>query len=40
VDLDRLLEAARLITSLLGRPLGSKVGQAGGWRPVGSAGIG
>lgn len=33
VDLDRLLEGARLIASLLGRPLGSNVGQAGGWRP-------
>ncbi len=32
VDLDRLLEAARLIASLLGRPLASKVGQAGPWR--------
>ena len=33
VDLDRLLEAAGLIASLLGRPLASKVGQAGAWRP-------
>jgi hydroxymethylglutaryl-CoA lyase len=32
VDLDRLLDAARLIASLLGRPLVSKVGQAGPWR--------
>jgi hydroxymethylglutaryl-CoA lyase len=32
VDLDRLLEAAQLIASLLGRPLASKVGQAGPWR--------
>jgi isopropylmalate/homocitrate/citramalate synthase len=32
VDLDRVLEAARLIASLLGRPLASKVGQAGPWR--------
>ena len=33
IDLDRLLEAAQLIASLLGRPVGSKVGQAGPWRP-------
>ena len=32
VDLDRLLEAARYVASLLERPLTSKVGQAGGWR--------
>jgi hydroxymethylglutaryl-CoA lyase len=31
VDLDRLLEAARLIAAFLGRPLASKVGQAGPW---------
>jgi isopropylmalate/homocitrate/citramalate synthase len=31
VDLDRLLEAAHLIASLIGRPLASKVGQAGPW---------
>ena len=31
VDLPRLLEAARLVAGLLGRPLGSKVGQAGPW---------
>ena len=37
VDLDRLLEAARLIASLLGRPLASKVGQAGGWPVAGDA---
>lgn len=34
VDLDGVLVAARLIASLLGRPLASKVGQAGGWRPT------
>jgi hydroxymethylglutaryl-CoA lyase len=34
VDLERLLEAARLVAGLLGRPLASKVGQAGGWAPV------
>jgi hydroxymethylglutaryl-CoA lyase len=32
VDLDRLLEAARHISTTLGRPLSTKVGQAGGWR--------
>ncbi|MDQ3691758.1 MAG: hydroxymethylglutaryl-CoA lyase [Chloroflexota bacterium] len=32
VDLDRLLVAARSISGILGRPLGTKVGQAGGWR--------
>jgi isopropylmalate/homocitrate/citramalate synthase len=34
VDLDRLLVAARLIAALLGRPLTTKVGQAGPWRPA------
>jgi hydroxymethylglutaryl-CoA lyase len=32
LDLDRLLEAARMISETLGRPLATKVGQAGGWR--------
>ena len=32
VDLDRLLEAARHVSATLGRPLSTKVGQAGGWR--------
>ena len=32
VDLDRLLVAARHVSDTLGRPLGTKVGQAGGWR--------
>ena len=32
VDLDRLLIAARHVSDTLGRPLGTKVGQAGGWR--------
>jgi hydroxymethylglutaryl-CoA lyase len=32
VDLDRLLAAARHISETLGRPLTTKVGQAGGWR--------
>jgi isopropylmalate/homocitrate/citramalate synthase len=37
VDLARLLQAARLVAGLLGRPLASKVGQAGGWDPVSGA---
>ena len=32
VDLDKLLVAARHVSETLGRPLGTKVGQAGGWR--------
>ncbi len=32
VDLDALLVAARHISGTLGRPLSTKVGQAGGWR--------
>jgi hydroxymethylglutaryl-CoA lyase len=31
VDLEGILDAARFITSALGKPLASKVGQAGGW---------
>ena len=31
VDLERVLDAARFITSALGKPLSTKVGQAGGW---------
>jgi isopropylmalate/homocitrate/citramalate synthase len=31
VDLDGILSAARFISQALGRPLASKVGQAGGW---------
>jgi hydroxymethylglutaryl-CoA lyase len=34
VRLDGILEAAQLIAGLLGRPLASKVGQAGGWDPA------
>ncbi len=34
VDLGGVLEAARFITGVLGRPLASKVGQAGGWDPA------
>jgi len=33
VDLDLVLGAARVISAALGRPLASKVGQAGGWDP-------
>jgi len=32
VDLDTLLVAARHVSQTLGRPLSTKVGQAGGWR--------
>ena len=32
LDLDRLIVAARYISGALGRPLGTNVGQAGGWR--------
>ena len=39
VSLAGVLEAARFIASALGRPLATKVGQAGGWDPeTGSAG--
>jgi hydroxymethylglutaryl-CoA lyase len=34
VRLDQVLEAARFISDALGRPLMSKVGQAGGWDPA------
>ena len=34
VRLDGILKAAQLIAGLLGRPLASKVGQAGGWDPA------
>jgi hydroxymethylglutaryl-CoA lyase len=34
VDLTRVLAAARFIADALGRPLASKVGQAGGWDPA------
>jgi isopropylmalate/homocitrate/citramalate synthase len=34
VRLEGILEAARFIAGLLGRPLASKVGQAGGWDPA------
>ena len=31
VDLIKILDAARFIARALGKPLSSKVGQAGGW---------
>lgn len=34
VDLHGVLDAARFIATALGRPLASKVGQAGGWDPA------
>ena len=40
VQLDGILEAARFITGQLGRPLASKVGQAGGWDPATGAATG
>lgn len=40
VRLDGVLEAARFIATQLGRPLGSKVGRAGGWDPLTGASTG
>jgi hydroxymethylglutaryl-CoA lyase len=40
VDLEKVLDAARFITSALGKPLSSKVGQAGGWDAATGAPIG
>ena len=40
VSLDGVLEAARFIAGALGKPLGSKVGQAGGWDPATGAATG
>ena len=40
VDLGRLLVAARFIAEALGRPLASKVGQAGGWDPATGGAVG
>jgi hydroxymethylglutaryl-CoA lyase len=39
-SLERLLEAARFITGALGKPLTTKVGQAGGWDPATGAATG
>ena len=40
VRLDGVLEAARFVADALGRPLASKVGQAGGWDPATGAATG
>ena len=40
VSLEGVLDAARFIAEALGRPLASKVGQAGGWDPATGAPIG
>lgn len=40
VRLEGVLEAARFIAAALGRPLASKVGQAGGWDPASGAPVG
>jgi hydroxymethylglutaryl-CoA lyase len=40
VDLESVLDAARFIADALGRPLASKVGQAGGWDAATGAPIG
>ena len=40
VDLEHILAAARFIAGALGRPLASKVGQAGGWDAATGAAIG
>jgi isopropylmalate/homocitrate/citramalate synthase len=40
VSLDGILAAARYITAELGRPLASKVGQAGGWDPATGRAVG
>jgi hydroxymethylglutaryl-CoA lyase len=34
VDLEKVIEAARFVAGALGRPLATKVGQAGGWDPA------
>ena len=40
VELEGVLDAARFIAQALGRPLASKVGQAGGWDPATGAPVG
>jgi isopropylmalate/homocitrate/citramalate synthase len=40
VDLHGVLDAARFIATTLGRPLASKVGQAGGWDPATGQAVG
>jgi hydroxymethylglutaryl-CoA lyase len=39
VSLAGVLEAARFVAGELGRPLATKVGQAGGWNPVTGAAV-
>jgi hydroxymethylglutaryl-CoA lyase len=39
VELAGVLDAARFISAALGRPLASKVGQAGGWDPISGAAL-
>ncbi len=39
-DLTAILEAARFIAGVLGRPLATKVGQAGGWDPASGTSVG
>jgi hydroxymethylglutaryl-CoA lyase len=40
VRLDGVLEAARFVAGVLGKPLATKVGQAGGWDPGSGAATG
>jgi hydroxymethylglutaryl-CoA lyase len=40
VDLGRVLVAARFVAEALGKPLATKVGQAGGWDPSSGAAVG
>jgi hypothetical protein len=40
VELDKVLVAARFIADALGKPLSTKVGQAGGWDPTTGAATG
>jgi hydroxymethylglutaryl-CoA lyase len=40
VSLEGVLDAARFIAGALGRPVSSKVGQAGGWDPATGAPVG
>ena len=40
VDLEGVLTAARFIADALGKPVSTKVGQAGGWDPTTGASIG
>jgi hydroxymethylglutaryl-CoA lyase len=39
ISLEKVLDAARFITKALGKPLTSKVGQAGGWDPATGAAL-